>query len=68
MAKQAGLIVDMRPGEGLTLSGPAHITLLHKSGQFARLRVVATPDVRITREPHEKATDHVPSMATCIPS
>lgn len=51
MAKQPGLVLDIRPGECLSLDG-ARITveLLHKSGQMARLRVVAPREVTIEKE------------------
>ncbi len=50
MSKELGLVIDLRAGEEISLSGPARITVIHKSGQFARLRVVASPDVKIERK------------------
>lgn len=54
MAKQSGLVLDMRPGECLSLDGARiKVELLHKSGQLARLRVVAPADVKIEKEAAE---------------
>lgn len=51
MTKQSGLVLDMRPGECLSLDGARiKVELLHKSGQLARLRVVAPRDVTIEKE------------------
>jgi hypothetical protein len=47
--KLSSLIVDVRPGERLAMSGSVTVELLHKSGQIARLRVIAPRDVRIER-------------------
>lgn len=50
MVKQPGLVLDMRPGETLNLDGDRiKVELLHKSGQLARLRVVAPHDVKIEK-------------------
>lgn len=58
MAKQPGLVLDMRPGETLNLDGDRiKVELLHKSGQLARLRVVAPADVKIEKE--DAATEQV---------
>jgi hypothetical protein len=60
-----GLVIDLRQGECLSLSGVATVELLHKSGQAARLRVVAPRDVRIEKiQAHHSDRDAVPSMAT----
>ncbi|CDN87325.1 hypothetical protein BN948_01745 [Hydrogenophaga intermedia] len=64
MAKQPGLVIDIRAGEELAVSGPARITLIHKSGQFARLRVIAARDVKIERKAEDNGRNVVPSMAT----
>lgn len=59
-----GLVIDLRQGECLSLSGVATVELLHKSGQAARLRVVAPRDVRIEKVNAPQERDAVPSMAT----
>ena len=59
-----GLVIDLRQGECLSLSGVATVELLHKSGQAARLRVVAPRDVRIEKVNALQERDAVPSMAT----
>lgn len=48
--KLSSLIIDVRPGERLAISGSVTVELLHKSGQLARLRVTAPPDVIISKE------------------
>lgn len=62
-----GLVVDIRPGERLSITGAATVEVVHKSGQFARLRVVADRDVSIKKEPAQDDALRVPSMAayTC---
>lgn len=51
MEKRPGLVLDMRPGESLNLDGARiRVELMHKSGQIARLRVVAPDDVKIEKE------------------
>lgn len=45
----SSLTVDVRPGEGLTLSSGVAIELIQKSGQLARLRVTAPRDVKIEK-------------------
>ena len=62
--KLSSLIVDVRPGERLDLSGRATVELLHKSGQLVRLRITAQREVQISKELPQKAVDVVPSMAT----
>ena len=44
------LVVDVKPGEVIDLQGVATVELVHKSGQIARLRVTASPDIRIKRQ------------------
>jgi hypothetical protein len=39
------LVVDVRHGERLNLSGAASVELMHKSGQLVRLRIIANADV-----------------------
>ena len=62
------LIIDVRPGEQLTLQGggeqrlAATVQLVKKSGQLVRLRVTAPQEVRIEKKAEPLA--HVPSMAT----
>lgn len=68
MAKQPGLVIDIRPGEGLAVSGPAQVQLIHKSGQFARLRVVAPADTKIERQPPLAEALRDASMARSEPS
>lgn len=58
-----GLSVDLRPGERLSISGAATVEVVHKSGQFSRLRVVAASDVAIRKEPIPDDAPRVPSMA-----
>lgn len=62
--KLSSLIIDVRPGERLAVSGSVTVELLHKSGQLARLRVTAPRDVRIAKESPSREPDIVPSMAT----
>lgn len=51
MEKQSGLILDIRPGEYLSLDrARIKVEPLHKSGQLIRLRVVAPPEVTIEKE------------------
>lgn len=63
---------NIRPGEALSFETlGVSITLIQKSGQHARLHVVAPLDVSITKERgnlHEDGTDHVPSMGNSIRS
>lgn len=47
--KLSSMIVDVRPGERLAVSGSVTVELLHKSGQLARLRVTAPHDVKISK-------------------
>lgn len=58
-----GLVIDLRQGECLSLSGAATVELLHKSGQAARLRVVAPPNVRIEKLSTPQEREVVTSMA-----
>lgn len=55
-AAMTSLVVDIRPGEKLSLNGQHHVTveLLQKSGNAARLRVMAPIDVKIEREKADK--------------
>ncbi len=62
--KLSNLIIDVRPGERLAMSGSVTVELLHKSGQLARLRVIAPVDVEITKQCVNKPEGDVPSMAT----
>ena len=66
--RSPGMVIDLRPGDCLSFSGAATLEMIHKSGQASRLRVVAASDVQITKEHAAERTEHVPSMATCIPS
>ena len=58
MADASSLIVDLKPGEVLRTSSGVCIKLVHKSGQLARLQVLAPREVKI-----EKSVIPVPSMA-----
>jgi hypothetical protein len=64
--RPTSMIVDVRPGESLELQGGlVTVELLHKSGQLARLRVTAPPEVSIRKqtEPHGAGDARtVPSM------
>ena len=51
----SSLTVDVRPGEGLTLSSGVAIELIQKSGQLARLRVTAPREVKIEKETTPRA-------------
>jgi adenine deaminase len=43
------VIVDVRPGEFLNISGPSRIELVHKSGQRVRLNIFAALDVVVSK-------------------
>jgi sRNA-binding carbon storage regulator CsrA len=46
--------IDVKPGDRILIGGQlVTIELLQKSGQLARLRVGAPPQVPIKKEPHE---------------
>lgn len=57
MPRKSGLVLDVRVGESLLISGPAKVDLVHKSGTFARLRVLAEPEVRIEKVPADASAD-----------
>ena len=60
---QSSLIVDVRPGDRLSIAGQdVSIELLKKSGQLARLRVTAPVDVKIDKYPAEAGNGAVASM------
>lgn len=48
------LVVDVKPGDVLDIHGIATLEVLKKSGQAARLRVTASPDIRIKRKSAEE--------------
>ena len=52
MSSTTSLIVDVVPGERLSISSSESVTieLVQKSGQRARLRITAPRDVEIKRE------------------
>lgn len=50
----SSLIIDVKPGERLAMSGESVIEVLHKSGQLARLKVTAPRSVKIERQEAEK--------------
>lgn len=58
----SSLIIDVRPGEVLALSGIVTVELIQKSGQLARLRVTAPREVTIEKREAGKSGP-VPSMA-----
>lgn len=66
MSRMSRLIIDVRPGEALALSGGATVELVQKSGQLARLRVTAPRDVTIEKK-DSRSGKAVPSMADCKP-
>ncbi|MFO0315383.1 MAG: hypothetical protein ACK50S_00645 [bacterium] len=57
------LSIDLRVGERIDLSGCASVELVRKSGQLARLRVTAPPEVKIERVGADPS-ESVPSMDT----
>ncbi len=62
-SKLSSLIIDVRPGERLDLSGIVTVELVQKSGQLARLRVTAPREVSIEKKPAKDDEKDVPSMA-----
>lgn len=56
--------IDVKPGDRILIGGRlVTIELLQKSGQLARLRVGAPPQVPIKKEQHDTG-NVVPRMAT----
>lgn len=57
-----GLIIDIRAGEQLVISGEQEIRLelVHKSGRLARIRIAAPDDVRINHSKVEVIEDGKP--------
>jgi len=57
------MIVDVRPGERVALSGGVSVELVKKSGQLARLRITAPQDVKIEKKSGEclETTSHLKS-------
>jgi len=51
MGEASSLIIDVRPGESLSIDSGAAVSieLVQKSGQLARLRITAPRDVRIVK-------------------
>lgn len=47
MAKIGGLIVELKVGDSFVLGDGTRVTLLEKSGQRARLNVVAADKVKV---------------------
>ena len=62
MNQLSSLIIDVRPGETLALSGIVTVELIQKSGQLARLRVTAPREVKIEKRAAGEV-DSAPSMA-----
>lgn len=61
---QSTLIVDIRPGDRLSIAGQeVSIELLKKSGQLARLRVTAPIETKIDKYPATAGIGVVASMA-----
>lgn len=64
--RRTSTVWDVRAGEVLRFAGSEiQVALVKKSGQLARLRVVAPADVKIVREEGGRGeSEDVPSMAT----
>lgn len=60
---KSSLVIDVRPGELLDLSGIVQVELVQKSGQLARLRVTAPREVKIEKKCAERDSTPVASMA-----
>lgn len=60
-AKLSAVIIDVRLGECLALSDDVTVELVQKSGQLARLRIIAPRDMKIEKKPRKDAKG-VPSM------
>lgn len=60
MQKSSSLIIDIRPGESLSVSGIT-VELVQKSGRLARLRVTAPRDMKIEKKDAD-AKNLAPSM------
>jgi hypothetical protein len=46
---QSCLVIDLKPGEVIDIAGAAQVQLIHKSGHYARLKMVADKSVRIKK-------------------
>jgi sRNA-binding carbon storage regulator CsrA len=59
--ESSSLMLDLRPGESVAIGedGGVRVQLIHKSGQLARLRVIAPRDLPIQKQQN----DEVPSRA-----
>jgi hypothetical protein len=63
-----GLKIDLRVGESVSFDeGRISVTLLEKSGQRARLDIVAAPDVRID-QPRQRTADAAKNGLTLVPA
>jgi NMD protein affecting ribosome stability and mRNA decay len=40
-------LIDLRPGDAVSVTGEARIEVVHKSGRVTRLRITAPPEVVI---------------------
>lgn len=51
MEESSSLMLDLRPGEVVSIGedGEVRVQLIHKSGQLARLRVIAPRDLPIQK-------------------
>lgn len=47
--RQSSLILDVRVGETVRISGEATVQMLRKTGKQARIRVTALPEVKIVQ-------------------
>lgn len=56
--KSSSLMLDLRPGEAIAIGedGGVRVQLIHKSGQLARLRVIAPPDLPIQKQNAEEVS------------
>lgn len=61
------LKIDLRVGESVQIDGRINITLLEKSGQRARLDIVADPSVSIT-QPKQHASEAARNGLTLAPA
>lgn len=65
--KTTSMVVDLKPGECIALQdGLVTVELVHKSGQLARLRITAPPEVAIRKQQEGRGTipQGVPSMVS----
>ena len=60
MSDRSSLMIDVRPGEKISISSGQEVSieLVQKSGQLARLRVTAPKDVKIEKDGTKKQAAH----------